>query len=128
MMVPFFNVCLELARVETRTLLIRNNPCLPDGDYGFIEHYCEDLECDCRRVLIVVWTPRTDDRAWATIDYGWESPEFYRKWDRHSEEDMKGSFLDPLGGQSPYAHVLLAYFAQNPPPGRSLCGAPEETL
>ncbi len=42
--------------------------------------YCNEIDCDCRRVLIQVLSPNTDDKPWATIGYGWESPEFYHKW------------------------------------------------
>ncbi len=111
-MVPFFNICPDIAPRETHTLTVRGNAHLPDGQYGFIEHYCNDLNCDCRRVLIVVWTPATGNRAWATINYGWERAEFYQKWVGDSEEDLKGPFLDPLGAQSPYAAVLLGFFCE----------------
>ena len=111
-MVPFVQVCPAQAVAETRTITVPHGAYLPAGQYAFIEHYCDDLDCDCRRVLLVVWTPTTGDRAWATINYGWESADFYRKWDRHSEEDMKGPFLDPLGAQSPYAEVLLDFFRE----------------
>ena len=111
-MVPFVQVCPAQAVAETRTVTVSHSADLPAGQYGFIEHYCNDLDCDCRRVLLVVWTPATGDRAWATINYGWESADFYQKWDRHSEEDLKGPFLDPLGKQSPCAEVLLGFFCE----------------
>ncbi len=31
-----------------------NNPWLPDDDYGFLEAYCNDENCDCRRVFFNV--------------------------------------------------------------------------
>jgi len=111
-MAAFVNLCPDVAPVETRTIIVRDHARLPDGEYGFIEHYCDDLHCDCRRVLVVVWTPATGIKAWATINYGWEETEFYRKWAKVSDEDMKGPFLDPLGVQSRYAEVLLAFFAK----------------
>ena len=111
-MVPFVQVYPAQAVAETRTITVHHDADLPVGQYGFIEHYCDDLDCDCRRVLIVVWTPATGNQSWATINYGWESVEFYRKWDKHSEEDLKGPFLDPLGVQSSYGHVLLRFFTE----------------
>jgi hypothetical protein len=111
-MIPFVQVCPARAVAETRTITVHRGADLPVGQYGFIEHYCDELDCDCRRVLIVVWTPATADRVWATINYGWERVEFYRKWDPDSEEDLKGPFLDPLGAQSPYAEMLLDSFRE----------------
>jgi hypothetical protein len=111
-MVPFVQVCPAQAIAETRTITVPHGADLPAGQYGFIEHYCDDLDCDCRRVLIVVWTSATGNQAWATINYGWESAKFYRKWVGRSEEDMKGPFLDPLGGQSPCAAALLEFFRE----------------
>lgn len=110
-MIPFFSTRPDIAAAETRTLTMRGSTSLPDGHYGFIEHYCDDPDCDCRRVLIVVYTPATGNQVWATISYGWESAAFYRKWDKHSDDDLRGPFLDPLGAQSPYAQVLLGWFA-----------------
>jgi len=110
-MVPFVQVCPAQAVAETRTITVHQSADLPAGQYGFIEHYCDDLDCDCRRVLIVVWTPATGNQAWATINYGWESLEFYRKQiGDDAERYGKGPFLDPLGAQSPYAQVLLEFF------------------
>lgn len=111
-MVPFIQVCPAQAVAETRAVTVSQGADLPVGQYAFIERYCDDLDCDCRRVLIVVWTPATGNRAWATINYGWESVEFYQKWGigDDAEEVGQGPFLDPLGKQSPYAQVLLDCF------------------
>jgi len=27
-------------------------PGIPDGEYGFVELYCDEPDCDCRRVVI----------------------------------------------------------------------------
>ena len=32
-----------------RNVTIKQNPYLPDGDYGFIDMYCSDPNCDCRK-------------------------------------------------------------------------------
>lgn len=110
-MVPFVQVCPAQAVAETRTITVPHGADLPAGQYGFIEHYCDELDCDCRRVLLVVWMPATGNRAWATINYGWESVEFYQRF-TGTDDDYKGPFLDPLGKQSPYAQVLLGFFRE----------------
>ena len=61
---------------------------LPSAEYGFMEFYCNDPSCDCRRVQLVVIAPEVTKRFLATISYGWESQEFYRKrFTFISEED-----------------------------------------
>jgi hypothetical protein len=111
-MVPFYNKYPDLAVNQTRTVFIRGRDDLPDGEYGFIELYCDDVDCDCRRVIINIMTPTTGPNVWATINYGWESLEFYEGWMRNKEEAVgcKGPTLDPLNPQSRYSGVLLRLF------------------
>ncbi len=45
----------EVAEKETRCLTLHNDPELPSGTYGFIESYCNDPNCDCRRVFLNVY-------------------------------------------------------------------------
>jgi len=53
---------------------------LPVGEYGFMEFYCDEPGCDCRRVIIRVLRPDTGwNKPWATINYGWGNLDFYRK-------------------------------------------------
>jgi hypothetical protein len=53
-MVPLFEKLPEIAAVETRSIIISNNSKIPNGIYGLWESYCEELNCDCRRVFINV--------------------------------------------------------------------------
>ena len=46
---PFYERFKEIAMKETRSITIHNNPGLPDDDYGFLEAYCNDENCDCQR-------------------------------------------------------------------------------
>lgn len=81
--------------------------------YGFLELYCNEPGCDCRRVTIVVLRPETGwSETWATIGYGWESLDFYREWGgAHSDPiEMKGPYLDTLNAQTKYASALLDLF------------------
>jgi hypothetical protein len=62
---------------QIRTVRISSSPNLPDGEYGFIDTYCTDIDCDCRKTMIQV---RHNGRFVSLINYGWENPLFYEKW------------------------------------------------
>ena len=53
------------------------NP-LPDGEFGLFEMYCNEQNCDCRRVMFMVTTPNKEVVAY--IAYGWEGKDFYARW------------------------------------------------
>ena len=120
-MVPFMTRFPELGARETRNLIVSNEPRLPDGEYGFVELYCNEPRCDCRRVAISVMRPETGGtKIWASISDGWESLEYYQKWgwSGGDPEEVTGPYLDPLNAQTEYAPVLLHLF-------RSLIESPE---
>jgi hypothetical protein len=103
----------ELGLRETRSAKIIDDPDLPPGEYGFMEFYCDEPGCDCRRVMVEVLRPETGwSKIWATIGYGWESLDFYRKWGGHHSDpvEMKGPYLDVLNPQSEYSPALLNLF------------------
>jgi hypothetical protein len=103
----------ELGARETRSATVTQRPDLPDGEYGFLESYCDEPGCDCRRVIIIVLRPETGrSKIWATIGYGWESADFYRKWSLAGSDpiEMKGPGLDPLNAQTEYSPALLDLF------------------
>ncbi|MDY6987085.1 MAG: hypothetical protein SWQ30_03425 [Thermodesulfobacteriota bacterium] len=62
---------------QVRTVTISDSPQLPDGEYRFIDMYCTDPFCDCRKTIIQVFR---NGAFVATINYGWEPPSFYKKW------------------------------------------------
>lgn len=100
----------EIAAEETRTIRVLERSALPLGEYGFLEFFCADPDCDCRRVTLKVTTP--DGRVWATISFGWEKVRFYRQW-AHGFADageMAGASLDPLNRQSEFAEWFLVFF------------------
>jgi hypothetical protein len=76
--------------------------------------YCDEPSCDCRRVMVVVLrSERGWNKFWATINYGWESREFYLQWAGAPPGDRgpwQGPFLDPLTAPTPYAPALLELF------------------
>jgi hypothetical protein len=102
----------ELGRAETRTLIVSGYPDLPDGEYGFFELYCDEPGCNCGRVTINVLRPDTGwHKVWATISYGFESLDFYRKWSSFQDpREMQGPTLDTLNAQTKYSPVLLELF------------------
>ncbi len=89
-------------------------PDLPDGEYGFLELYCDDPSCDCRRVIIDVVTPTTGMKIWATISYGRESLEYYEQWvgDKETARECCGLSLDPINAQTEYSPALLRLVSQ----------------
>ncbi|MCW5551890.1 MAG: DUF1186 domain-containing protein [Verrucomicrobiae bacterium] len=103
----------ELAARETRCLhvLTPDGP-LPPGEYGFLEHYCEQPDCDCRRVLLRVTSAKSPHTVLATINCGWESAGFYTRWmhgDEQAGREITAASLDPLHPQSKYADYLLDF-------------------
>jgi len=98
-MMAFYSRFKDLAFKETRVCTVLPGRAMPADEYGFLEFYCDDTRCDCRRVIIKVLGHHSGDKVWATISYGWEAPEFYRKWagtDLLDAEEMCRPTLDPL--------------------------------
>ena len=63
--------------------------------------------------MIDVLRPETGwSKIWATISYGWESLDFYRKWGGAGSDpiEIKGPYLDPLNPQTRYSSALLNLF------------------
>ena len=86
---------------------------LSAGEYAFVEFYCEDLNCDCRRVFLQVIARHQRDQVLASINYGWEKESFYRKrmsWDPDSAREIVRGSLDPINQQSEHAEELLELF------------------
>ena len=112
-MIPFMQRFPEVGARETRCVTVPQRQSLPQGDYGFVEFYCDEPDCDCRRVMIDVLRPETGgSKVWATISYGWESLDFYRQWDGGGSDpvQIKGPYLDPLNPQTKYSSALLDLF------------------
>jgi len=101
-MLPFHALFDDLAKKETRVLHVPPRETLPRGAYLFMEAYCTEPNCDCRRVLIQVLHAETK-RQVATINYGFEpaKPPF---------EDEPQVFLDPMNPQSEHSSRLQDAF------------------
>ena len=92
----FHDLFPEVAEKETRSIVVppgAKGP-LPADSYGFIELYCDEVGCDCRRVYISVLS-RARSRVEAFITWGWESPDFYR---RRSNFELTPEVLAELTG------------------------------
>jgi hypothetical protein len=113
-MATFFSRFPDLAARETRTIkLLEPQFGLPAGEYGFLELYCNEPTCDCRRVLLQVCRPDRPNKVLATINYGWETEDFYAEWlhgDREGGRDIANASLDPLNPQSKLSPTLLGVF------------------
>jgi len=111
---PFHTRFPDIAERETRTLTVFDLPGLPPGEYGFVEAYCDEPGCDCRRVFFNVVDWRTGQIK-AVIAYGWESKEFYAKWFGDNApailRELQGPVLNSASPQSPLAPALLKHTA-----------------
>jgi hypothetical protein len=107
---PFYERFGELAWKETRSLRAFDDPRLVGDEFGFIEAYCNDINCDCQRVFFNVIS-RNRQKTVAVIAYGWESEAFYAKWYRKNDPNiirqMQGPILNPGSEQSELAPALL---------------------
>lgn len=97
---------------QVRTVGLRHSRELPGGDYRFLDTYCTDPSCDCRKTIILVY--RNDIHV-STIHYGWESDAFYRKWmgsafDDNNDLPMSGASIDISSPNHVPPKAMLAFF------------------
>jgi hypothetical protein len=92
----------DVAREETRTVhvLRPGDFDLPIDEYGFLESYCDEKDCDCRRVVISVFG-FNQGKVLASIGLGFDSG-----------EAGAGPYLDPLCPQSIHSQDLLQLFTK----------------
>jgi hypothetical protein len=113
-MIPFHSILPEIAAAEVRCIRTESSPDGPPADeYAFLEYYCEDLNCDCRRVFFEVVGKSQPRKPLASINYGWESLAFYREkmpWDPDDAKGVVKGELDPLNPQSDFSGFFLDMF------------------
>ena len=118
-MIPFHSLLPELAQREVRCVHLgvasgtAPEPALPADEYLYLEFYCDDLECDCRRVFLQVIAKGQPGKVFASISYGWEKESFYQKrmpWDPDDAKETIRGELDPLNEQSEFARDFLDLF------------------
>jgi len=70
---------------------------IPKGSYGYLECYCTDPACDCRRVTVIVLNEKMKQKA--VICFGFDAA-----------GPFAGPYLDASIKQAPYAVGLLDFF------------------
>lgn len=107
--VSFEEIFPEIAREETRGLIITSDPVIPADIYTFVELYCPDPECDCRMVRLSVVTERGPSHA--EISYGWHEERYYRgPLNDFEENGLPGPSCSFGAPQGPFAHIFLERF------------------
>jgi hypothetical protein len=102
----------EVAERETRSISVFANSDvgLPAGNYGFLEMFCDEPGCDCRRVFFYVVSSLRKDVE-AVIAWGWESRAFYARWMKENDplvlDALKGPALNLSSSQTRLALALL---------------------
>ena len=108
----FHEYCPEVGTEETRsiTVLPDSDLGLPAGEYAFLEMYCDERGCDCRRVFFHVMS-RQREKVEAVIAWGWEDTEFYAEWFKDGDDDaiaeLKGPVLNLGSPATELAPALL---------------------
>lgn len=108
----FYDLFPELAERETRGIIVldEDRTGLPAGQYLFLEMYCNEKGCDCRKVFFYVVSPQRKDVD-AVVSWGWETPAFYAKWLHDDDPQMvaecKGPSLNRCSPQTPLAPAIL---------------------
>lgn len=109
----FSDLFPEIAADEVRSIKVfdgESETGLPSGEYAFLEMYCNERGCDCRRVFFYVMVPMRKEPE-AVIAWGWESAAFYSKWfpydDPETIGDLQGPILNPGSPQTARAPALL---------------------
>jgi hypothetical protein len=113
-MIHFHTRCPDVAQRETRFALVSSGlGDLPPDEYAFLERYCDDPKCDCRRVFIEVLAKSRPGATMASINYGWEPKAYYQKlmpYMPEAADEITQASLDPLNAQSEFATGLLELF------------------
>ena len=96
---PYSTIFPEKNEPVMALQLDRKSGKIPKGAYGFIEFYCTDKGCDCRRTTLFVLNEKGQEKA--VINLGFDP-----------DDDLAGPFLDEFHKQSPYAGELLDIFVE----------------
>lgn len=81
---------------QVRSVVLTEDPYLPEGEYTFVDTYCNDHTCDCRKTIIQIFH---GGKIVSIVSFGWESPAFYLRWMnstklRQVAEEMSGASID----------------------------------
>lgn len=99
---------------QVRSVVIADDPFLPSGEYTFIDTYCTDKTCDCRKTILQIFH---EEKLVSIVSFGWESPSYYQRWLRSPElhemaKEMSGVSIDFSSPDlvSPKGILLLVKF------------------
>ena len=116
MFAPLYEYLPIVAETETRSIKLfsdENDFNLPSGNYAFVELFCTDKKCDCRRVMFTVIHEQYKHPL-AVIGYGWETLAFYKKWMHTNDTKMVLELTKPIlndfSEQSIHAKNILKMF------------------
>ncbi|MBI5465142.1 SEC-C domain-containing protein, partial [Candidatus Gottesmanbacteria bacterium] len=84
---------------------------VPLGKYYFLEMYCPDSDCDCRKVDIIVYGE--DDKVHATLTFGWEDKAYYTNHFGFESSELPGPDFSPMQFNGPFAKFFLKEFSFN---------------
>lgn len=108
----FHELFSDQEALETRVFVIPpgSDTGIPEGEYGLLEMFCDNPDCNCRHVLIAVQS-RRDKRAQAVVSWEWGNVGFHREWmgdgARELAEQVKGPVLDTGSYAAPFAPAIL---------------------
>lgn len=111
----FFEEFPDLIESEFRNIFVLNDGMykhIPPGNYAFLELFCPEIECDCRKVIINVISSQPA-KSWAILNYGWESEKYYQTWFGKNNplyQPMSGVTFDPPTND-PLKNEFLAIFS-----------------
>ena len=106
----------KIAEEESKTIILSENNTygLPADNYLFVEMFCNDKKCDCRRVFFMVFSGNNEPLA--VICWGWETRDFYKKWlgfyDKEMITDLIGPGLNDTSYQSKLAPRILEMYKE----------------
>ena len=107
----------DIAEKESKFIILSENNKygLPSGNYLFVEMFCNDKKCDCRRVFLMVFSS-VFNKAEAVICWGWDTRDFYKKWlgfyDKEEINELIGPALNQTSYQSNLAPKILEMFKE----------------
>jgi hypothetical protein len=93
---PLYELLPDLAKRESRMFVVApgGHERLPTGSYTLIEMYCDERNCDCRRVFLYVQSSFRPGPE-AVVAWGWESRDFYAKWMGDRDERVLDAVQGP---------------------------------
>jgi len=97
-------------------MTLQGHAVLPDGEYGFLEFYCNEAGCDCRRALFMVVSPDPSLPVWQRSTMAGRRQDFYPSegWEYRNWPTLAAvQVWNRWGEQSPFAAALLKLLSRS---------------